>query len=150
MKKYGFMILAIVMAVAISGCGKKKEIVASELAEALTNASLFSEQLTELDSVSGEKRYGLNAKDYDELTSYVGTNATCDEFLIVKGGNPDSIISKLRTYIENKRGEYENYRPDEVSKLDAPIFEEYNGTVVMVITADTANALTVYETYLKK
>ena len=52
--------------------------------------------------------------------------------------------------IEKKREEYKVYRPDEVYKLDSAVIETHNKSVVMIITADSENAIDVYKKYLKK
>lgn len=150
MKKVSLFVLTAVIAVSISGCGKKKEIVNSELSSAISGSVSFSEKLTELDGAAAERRYGLNAKDYSEITALVGTNGVCDEYLIVKTSNTDAMVEKLNKYLEDKHTEYESYRPVEAEKLLSPMIETYKGTVVMVITADLENAQSVYQGYLKK
>ena len=45
----------------LAGCGKKDEIVSSELSQALIDANLFCEQLTVIDNDNAEKRYSLNS-----------------------------------------------------------------------------------------
>ncbi|MEE1351854.1 MAG: DUF4358 domain-containing protein [Clostridia bacterium] len=150
MKRILISIIAIALTVSVLGCGKKKEIINSELASVLVNNAVFSEVLTEIDSSSAERRYLISPKDYSEITAYVGTNGVCDEFLIVKTSNTASMIEKLNKYLENKRSEYEKYRPGEVGKLTAPVIAEYKDTVVMIITQDTQKATSIYEEYLKK
>ena len=149
MKKYLKLIPLLVILV-LAGCGKKDEIVSSELSQALMDANLFCEQLTVLDNDNAEKRYSLNPKDYSELTAAVGTASTCDEFAIIKTGNADSVVNDINEYLELKREQYEKYRPDETYKLDAPIIEVYNDAVVLIVTANTDTAMKVYQEYLKK
>ena len=148
MKKCKALIALLVLLVC--GCGKKEMIEMSELSSTLAESVSFSEQLTEIDASNIEKRYALNSKDYTEITAFVGTLSTCDEYVIVKTENPDAMTEKFNKYLEKKRKEYKRYRPDEVYKLDSAVIETHNKSVVMIITADSENALDVYKKYLKK
>lgn len=131
-------------------CGKKSEIINAELSQAITDNVEFSEQLTQIDTLNAQKRYMLSSKDYSEITAFVGTASVCDEFVIVKTSNTESITEDLRSYIDSKKESYKSYRPNEVYKLDNAIIEQYGDAVVMIITANSDDAIKVYEEYLKK
>ena len=130
--------------------GKKREIINSELSREITDNVEFSEQLTQIDTINAQKRYMLSSKDYSEITAFVGTASVCDEFVIVKTSNTEGIIEDLRSYIDSKKESYKTYRPNEIYKLDNAIIEQYEDAVVMIITADSDDAIRVYEEYLKK
>lgn len=131
-------------------CGKKSEIINAELSREITDNVEFSEQLTQIDTINAQKRYMLSSKDYSEITAFVGTASVCDEFVIVKTSNTEGIIEDLRSYIDSKKESYKTYRPNEIYKLDNAIIEQYEDAVVMIITADSDDAIRVYEEYLKK
>ena len=131
-------------------CGKKSEIINAELSREITDNVEFSEQLTQIDTINAQKRYMLSSKDYSEITAFVGTASVCDEFVIVKTSNTEGIIEDLRSYIDSKKESYKTYRQNEIYKLDNAIIEQYEDAVVMIITADSDNAIRVYEGYLKK
>lgn len=131
-------------------CGKKSEIINAELSREITDNVEFSEQLTQIDTINAQKRYMLSSKDYSEITAFVGTASVCDEFVIVKTTDTEGIAEDLRSYIDSKKEIYKTYRPNEVYKLDNAIIEQYEDAVVMIITADSDNAIRVYEEYLKK
>lgn len=150
MKKIIMTSLLAISLISLSGCGKKSEIINAELSLAISENVEFSEQLTQLDNACAERRYMINSKDYDEITAFVGTNGTSDEYVIVKTNSPKSMVKKLTDYAENKYGEYSQYRSDEAEKLKSPLIEEYKDAVVFIVTADKANAQIVYEEYLKK
>lgn len=150
MKKYVCLILTAMLMLLMSGCGKKSEIINSELAYKLNSELTFAEPLTELDDFAAEQRYGINPGDYTELTAFVGTKGICDEFLIVKTPSVEGMTASLNEYLQSKKADYEIYRPSETGKLDSVIIEEYKGTVVMIITSDTENARMIYTDYLKK
>ena len=148
MKKYIILVISIVL-ILMTGCGKKDEIVNAELAQSLVSSNLFTEHLEEIDSSIAEVRYGLNTKDYSEITAFVGTKSNCDEFVIIKTSNTESVISHLNEYISDKMETYKEYRPDEVYKLASPLILEYNGTVVAIISPNNDDAQAVYDEYLK-
>ena len=131
-------------------CGKKSEIINAELSREITDNVEFSEQLTQIDTINAQKRYMLSSKDYSEITAFVGTASVCDEFVIVKTTDTEGITEDLRSYIDSKKESYKTYRPNEIYKLDNAIIEQYEDAVVMIITADSDNAIRVYEGYLKK
>lgn len=132
-----------------TGCGKKDDIVNVELAQAFVNSELFEENLEEINVSVAQTRYGLNKRDYIELTAYIGTKSNCDEFIIVKTSNSEDVKSKVNKYLGAKIKDYEIYRPDEVYKLTKPLILDYNGTVVIVICHDINAAEKVYKEYLK-
>ena len=134
----------------LMSCGKKSEIINAELSREITDNVEFSEQLTQIDTINAQKRYMLSSKDYSEITAFVGTASVCDEFVIVKTTDTEGITEDLRSYIDSKKESYKTYRPNEVYKLDNAIIEQYEDAVVMIITADSDNAIRVYEGYLKK
>ncbi len=147
MKKYLLFVAVIVLL--ISGCGKKDEIVNSELANSYISSGIFTEMLEEITPSKAEVRYGLNTSDYSELTSFVGTKSNCDEVIIIKTDRTEKVISEIKNYIKDKIKTYEEYRPNEVYKLAEPFITEYNGTVIVIISPDIKDAEAVYKEYLK-
>ena len=148
--KYMKIFAVITAFVLLASCGKKSEIINAELSQEITDNVEFSEQLTQIDTINAQKRYMLSSKDYSEITAFVGTASVCDEFVIVKTTDTEGITEDLRSYIDSKKESYKTYRPNEVYKLDNAIIEQYEDAVVMIITADSDNAIRVYEGYLKK
>lgn len=89
-KLYRFIVLAVCVCM-MASCGKKSEIVVSDLAQAIAGGVAFSEPLTEIDSSAAERLLYLNPNDYSEIAMYIGTEATCDEFVIISSSNTKSI-----------------------------------------------------------
>ncbi len=147
MKKY--LIIVATIALLVSGCGKKNEIVNKELAETYVSSGIFTEILEEITPQTAEIRYGLNTSDYSELTAFVGTKSNCDEVIIIKTSKTEKVISEIKEYIQDKIKAYEEYRPNEVYKLTSPLITEYNGAVIVVISPDIKDAESVYKEYLK-
>ena len=148
--KYMKIFAVLTMLFLLVSCGKKSEIINAELSREITDNVEFSEQLTQIDTINAQKRYMLSSKDYSEITAFVGTASVCDEFVIVKTTDTEGITEDLRSYIDSKKESYKTYRPNEIYKLDNAIIEQYEDAVVMIITADSDDAIRVYEEYLKK
>lgn len=144
------MFIPLILIVFLVGCGKKEEIVISDLSSAISESVKFSERLTQLDTENIEKRYSLNTKDYADAVAFVGTVSTCDEYVIIKTESAESVAKKLKEYVSNKKDDYKTYRPNETYKLDSAMIEVHNNSVVMIITEDSKKAQNVYEEYLKK
>lgn len=149
MKKMKYIACIIALLTVVTACGKKSVIVSDELAQALNESDIFTEELTELDNASGDERYGVSSKDYTEMKSYVATKGNCDEFVIIKTTDPTAVTGLLNEYKSQKKEEYSDYRPSETSKLDSAFLTEYNGAVVMIVSGNTDKAAAVYEEYLK-
>lgn len=133
-----------------SSCGKKSEIVHGELAQALCGSVPFSERLTQLDDSAAQRLLYLNPNDYSELTMLVGTRATCDQIIIVKTASEKTVKEKLSNYLANLKSDYSSYRPAEAQKIENMFSAERNGTIVIVVSADSTKAEMVYMEYLKK
>lgn len=149
MKKVLFIISAVIMLLMSAACGKIEGVVQTELAKIINERVSFSEPLTRLNDSSAQSRYFLSAGDYSEMTAYVGTKATCDEFVIVKTNDTDNAVKKISSHLTQMNTNYSSYRPDEAAKTLSPMFKVYKDTVVMVVTSDTTTAETVFEGYIK-
>ena len=150
MKRFITVISALLCISVLAACGKKKTIDGGELAEAFNSGLSFSETLVQLDDAGAERYFFINPNDYEELTAYVGTKGTCDEFIIMHTNDTDTASEKLRQHIERLKSEYSHYRPQETAKLDSAFVDAYRDNVVMVISSDSAKAEEVFNNYLKK
>ena len=142
--------LSALCAILIAGCGKIKSVEPQALAEAINDNVTFDDYLSVIDSDGAEKYFYLNPNDYTELVAYVGTDATCDEFIIVKTNDVQTIRTKLEEHIGLLRDLYETYRPDETAKLDTAFIETYKDAVVMIISPSPEQAQSTFKSYIKK
>lgn len=143
------LIVLVSLALAVS-CGKKSEIIPSELAALINQNVSFTEELTKLDNDAAQKMCYLNSNDYSEILALVGTKATCDEIVIITTENTENVVTKLRGHLEVLKNSYSDYRPSEAEKIDSAVLEVYKDTVVLIVSGDSANAKQVYDGYLKK
>lgn len=149
-KKIYPMIAAVLCIVLFTACGRKNEVIGSELAQEFCQEVPFAEALTEIDSSSAVKLLYLNPNDYSEIVMYIGTQSTCDEFAIIKTNTPDTVVDKLQSYLSKVRSDYMTYRPAEANKADNAFITSYKGTVVMVVCSAPGTAEQVFKNYLKK
>lgn len=149
MKKGLFVISTVIFSLMLTACGKIEGIVHTELAKIINERVTFTENLTRINDSSAQSRYFLSAGDYSEITAYVGTKATCDEFVIVKTNDTDNAVKKLSSHLTQMNTNYSSYRPDEAAKTLSPMFKVYKDTVVMIVTSDVATAEAAFEGYIK-
>lgn len=154
MKHFIGRLLAItaVMSVALTtaSCGKIDEIVIEDLSQRYLNSDIFSENLVELDELSAQKMLYINPSDYKEIKVYKGTNAVCDEMVIVKTSSPQSMKNVLSEQLERLKEMYAVYRPQELYKTENALLEVYDGTVVLVVGNSYETALQIYDDYIRQ
>ena len=150
MKKRFLLLICMLCLVVCAACGKISEVVQAELADKLNSEVAFSEPLLKLESAEAEKRFYLNPNEYSEITAYVGTKATCDEFVIIRSSQLDNVESKLRGHLATMKSNYSSYRPNEAQKTDSAVIARHKDTIVMIVSGDSEKAKMVFEEYLKK
>lgn len=150
MKKIFICAVLSLSLISAAACGKISSIDCETLAEVLNSDVAFSETLTQLDNTGAEQYFNINPNNYDEIAAYVGTNAVCDEFVIVKTKNTSTVKSKLQDHVDSMRSQYSSYRPLEVAKLDNALIEVYKDAVVLIISPNKGEAEKIYKNYLKK
>ncbi|MGN1115741.1 MAG: DUF4358 domain-containing protein, partial [Candidatus Ornithomonoglobus sp.] len=126
MKKKLYLIVTILLSTALfTGCGRKREVSGTELAQALCSEVPFAEALTEIDNTISSKLLYLNPNEYSKITMYVGTRSTCDEFAIVETSSPENVTKKIKSYLSQKKTNYLVYRPAEAEKIDNAYITTY-------------------------
>lgn len=150
LKKKLYSLVAILLcAVLFTGCGKKREIAGEELAEVLCRDVPFSEALSKIDTAASSKLLYLNPNDYSDITMYVGTQSTCDEFVIVETSATETVTKKIETYLAQKKSNYLVYRPAEAEKIDRAYITSYKNAVIMVVSSSPETAEEAFKNYLK-
>ncbi|MGN0182529.1 MAG: DUF4358 domain-containing protein [Candidatus Ornithomonoglobus sp.] len=150
MKKKMYALAVILLCTALfAGCGKKREVSGTELAQVLCREVPFSEALAEIDNTTSSKLLYLNPNEYSRITMYVGTQSTCDEFAIVETSNPESVTEKIESYLAQKKSNYLVYRPAEADKIDNAYITTYKNAVVMVVCSNPIASETAFKNYLK-
>lgn len=150
MQKKIYMLVMIILCIDLfTGCGKKREVSGTELAEVFCREVPFSETLTEIDNTTSSKLLYLNPNEYSKLTMYVGTQSTCDEFAVIETSSPTEVTEKIESYLAQKKSNYLEYRPAEADKIDNAYVTTYKNAVIMVVCANSEAAETAFKNYLK-
>lgn len=158
MKKI-FLIVIIIIALIISliiianmFSDKEITIQIEELAMELKNAPIFEDKLSEIDRDTIIKKYNFNNEKIEEIVSYVGTGATAEEILVMKVFNKND-INEMRVTIENKieerKKDFEDYLPKEVSKLENYHIETRNNYIILCISNNDKEAKEIIDKYIK-
>lgn len=144
------ILISIMCVTTLTSCGKIKEIDEQKLSERLLDSDVFSENLSEIDRHSAERLYFLNPNDYRDMVIYTGTEATCDEIVIINTANVSKVQDRLKTHLELQKKNYSSYRPTESAKIENAVLEVYKETVVLVVSGNSGSVKKIYEDYLRK
>ena len=132
-------IITIVFAIMNNNKDENKKIDIQKLAEELISAPIFEDNLSKIDKESAMKRYNFNAETIKDICSYIGTGATAEEILIIELNNKtDRETTKeiITTEIEDRKVNYQNYLPKEVSKLENYNLEMLGNYIILCISND--------------
>lgn len=113
------------------------------LAQTLSDSCTFSETLMANDMYLKNHLYGFAVDTFVSYAAYVPAGITPEEVLVFETKTEDeakALVDKLNAYVEYQIGEYSDYAPGQVPKLDKPVIEVKGCTVVYVISEDNAAA----------
>ena len=140
-KTAGFFAAACMAALVFAGCsggsensGKTVDI--SEVAKAMTEATVFQDEVIALDAGVVPNYYTV--PEGAEVVVYMcPTGATVEEISVFEAadGGVDAVKEEINRHIDARISEYEAYKPGEVQKLKGSKIVE-NGNYVAVIIAD--------------
>lgn len=138
------LLIAVLLLSLLAGCGKKEDsqpIDAPALLDALRNKVTFDTELTEVEKDAALYFPGLPEKS--EVKLYSGNGYFADELAMIT--LPDTSAAKdavkvIEKHIEELRNQYQNYIPEEVSKIDNAIVCPIDRYVFLCITSDTKTA----------
>lgn len=122
-----------------------------KLAEALINAQIFEDDLSEIDRDSVIKKYNFSNENIKDINSYVGTGATSEEILIIKLSDQKDInrMKKIiETKIEERKIDFENYLPKEVYKLENYNLEIRGNYIILCVSNDYDKAKEIIDIYI--
>ena len=154
MKKLRSLLMAVLMIMSLSACGGEAEqeerLFETGDVQALVDAGVFSEELEELDAdvafaLYHLGDYGLEREDLLEAAVVRSAGATCEEAAVLIFGTDDAKLpaqaqKALEDYIDSQVENNEDYRPDEIPKLEQAIVECRQGHVVLVVANNAEKA----------
>ena len=141
--KKSIVIIAIILIVVIgiqmifTNTNKNININMQKLTDELINAQIFDDDLSLIDRDSIIKKYSFNSEKIKNINSYVGTGATAEEILIVELVDKNDIKETKETIqkkIEERKQDFQNYLPKEVSKLENYNLECEGNYIILCIS----------------
>lgn len=152
MKRVFSLILAAMMAIALTACGNAAEEQNRGFetgdVQTLVEAGVFSEELEELDAdvafaLYHLGDYGLEREALIEAAVVRSAGATCEEaaVLIFADENAaEKAEEALEDYLDGQTESNANYRPNEIPKLENAILEEEAKSIVLVVAQNAEKA----------
>ena len=160
MRKSMIILVAIVIAIIVVGIGivftnknNNINVDMQKLAEALINAQIFEDDLSEIDRDSVIKKYNFSDENIKNINSYVGTGATSEEILIIELSEQKDInrMKKIiETKIEERKIDFENYLPKEVYKLENYNLEIRGNYIILCVSNDYDKAKEIIDIYINE
>ena len=147
MRKYIRVMLAAVLALALTACGggeNGQTAYSPEQVQAMADAGAFSETLEELDGDTAFALYrladyGLSREDLTDCAVLRSSGATCEEGAVLVFAGEDQADQgrkALESYVQNQITSNRDYRPAEIPKLESALVSCQGNTVLLVVAND--------------
>ena len=142
-----------VMMCGVWGCGGKTTYSVNEadFMEALLNQVNFDCDLYQVKEEGVDSFFTFEEKP--ESLMYMGSGSYADCAAIFKAADDDEagkVLESVETYKEDLKRSFEDYIPEEVSKIEGGIAEQKGSYVVLCITADIDNAKAFVDEYFEE
>ena len=149
MKKFGMKTLCICMAVSavlLGGCGKAEETLGTNVeqseAEETVNARPVKEIYEDIKNVIRRLHYlfyyGIDPEKLEEYIFVMSEEATSAETIVIMKvkdeGDVEKISEALQVVVDEKRGEMENYLPEQFEIVDKSSVKSKGSYVYLVIS----------------
>lgn len=154
-----WILVAFLMA-ACCGCGEtdgdsdpyKEKTDAAVLAEYLYDNITFEDEMTKVDQDLALSLYDLEQDAVTDAVVYMSTGATAEEIAVFTvNGDEEALLvaSSIELRIEDQKKGFENYVPEELTKLDNAIITQLDNAVVMIVCNSTEEAETAISSYIE-
>lgn len=154
MKKrlFGFG-LAIMMALCISGCGKKAvDVDAKALADSLKSGVTYKDDLSPIDLDTAQMIYNFGDAEITEAAFYESTGATAEEIVVIKcAGEADAgkVEEALKARVDEQKESFADYVPAELEKLNAAVVYKSGNCAVLSVSDEPDKARGIIDSYFK-
>lgn len=148
MKKLLTVTLALALALSLTSCGGKENdappLYSTAHVEAMAEAGAFSEELEELDADTAFALYkladyGLAREELTDCAVLRSAGATCEEGAVLVFASADkaeTAAGALKDYVQSQIEANEDYRPDEIPKLEDAYISQRGITLLLVVAND--------------
>ena len=154
MKKLMAFMMAAACVLTMSACGKpESEAFTLETLQRVQEAGAFSEELEDLDADTAFMLYrladyGLDREDLTEAAVLRSAGATCEEGAVLIFSDQDraeKAAEAMGDYLDSQIEANENYRPNEIPKLEGAILLTEGKSLLMVVPNDAAAVRNLFE-----
>ena len=145
------IILIILLEIINLNTDKDINIDIQKLGEELANSQIFEDSLSIIDKDIAIKKYSLDNKKINDMIAYEGSGATAEEIVIIKLNNKNDkteIKEIIKTKIQERKLDFENYLPKEVFKLDNYILDSKGNYIILCISNDFNRAKEIIAKYI--
>ena len=153
-------VLAAFLMAACCGCGEtegnsdpyEEKTNAAVLAEYLYDNITFQDEMTKVDQDLALSLYDLEQDVVTDAVVYMSTGATAEEIAVFTvDGDEEALLvaSLIELRIEDQKKGFENYVPEELTKLDHAIVTQLDNAVVLIVCNNTEEAETAISSYIE-
>ncbi|CCY54247.1 uncharacterized protein BN781_00769 [Coprococcus sp. CAG:782] len=159
MKKKLLVCLAMAMCLAgFAGCGSKEEKKTEDVsmdihsvAKEIVDNGNFTD-IAEINKDKGISQYSVGDAEIADAVTYFSSGATAEEVVIFEGAT-DADADKLLTAAEERKEDdyktWQDYKPEEVSRVDKAVIKKSGKYVVFCIADDKDAVSAVIDKYFK-
>lgn len=151
MKKLMPIMMTLFLIVSLCACGNKqtKDVTVDGLCSEILEKVTFDETPQKVDESVALTYYNLDADTAGEFRVYMTSGGFVDEVSVWKTSSVEVVRQKINDRIAEQKSSFENYRPEQLPKLDNAIVIQSGDYVVCCITSDSDNAKNTINAYLK-
>lgn len=156
MKKVLFAVMVLVMIFVAAGCGEEgvpptgtdSSIDPAALSKYISENVTFKDHMDVVDNDILFEVYGIDPAIVKDACSYFSTGATAEEITVVITDDIEAVMTAYSNRIESQTEGFENYVPEELTKLAVPFKLVNDDAVIMVVCDDTKEAETAVNSYV--
>lgn len=129
------------------------EIEIEELSKQIVESGVFSDELAKIDNQIVMTDYSFTSEEIKGIVSYQGSGATSEELVVLEVNNKsflNSVKNKIDTRLNERKGAFESYLPEEVFKIDNNLLEVKGNYLIMCISNDSNKVNEVINNYIKE
>lgn len=139
------IILLIMMAALLTGCGKKEvtNIMPDDIANRLLKEVTYGGNMDQMNDDMIAILYDVNAEDVSKQIVYCSTDATADEIAVFEATSEDAakrVEEVVKQRVTDQKASFEGYEPKEVEKLEKAIVKRVGKVVVLSVSNDSDKA----------
>lgn len=139
------IILLIMMAALLTGCGKKEvaNINPDDIANRLLKEVTYGGNMDQMNDDMIAILYDVNAEDVSKQIVYCSTDATADEIAVFEATSEDAakrVEEVVKQRVTDQKASFEGYGPKEVEKLEKAIVKRVGKVVVLSVSNDSDKA----------